>query len=170
MNDYFALFALPHCFDVDASTLEKRYFTLQRQAHPDIVSRRGPMERQAAAQTTIRLNDAYQTLRSPLKRAQYLLTQHGIRVGTEQDSVKPGIDILTESMEWREALAEAGSQMEIESLRGKLAQAREACLRALSDAFDREAWNEAAQHALRLGYLEKALEETRRMRFSAAAL
>lgn len=95
MSDYFQLFGLPVQFAVDEVLLKERYFAAQRKTHPD---RSAGVE---AAQKAAEINQAYQTLKNPVKRAEYLLTLSG------KPTEKPSQALLMEAMEQREALAEA---------------------------------------------------------------
>ncbi len=105
---YFTLSSISPAFDLDLQALEAAYFTAQRQYHPDRFAGKPAAERQQAMQRSADINQAYETLKNPLKRAQYLLHLQGITVGTEQDSVKPSQELLMETMEWREHCRSAG--------------------------------------------------------------
>src|SRR5450631_4138042 len=104
--DFFSLFGLPKGFKIDATSLEQSYRALQAQVHPDKFSHLSEIERRFSMQWATRVNEAYQTLRSPLNRARYLLSLHGIDTREETNTAMP-VDFLIQQMEWREALADA---------------------------------------------------------------
>ncbi|MDE3060186.1 MAG: Fe-S protein assembly co-chaperone HscB [Pseudomonadota bacterium] len=140
---YFTLLNLPPTFDLDLSALESAYFTAQRQYHPDRFVGKPPSERTAALQHSADINKAYDTLKDPLKRAQYLLHLQGIAVGTEADSVKPSQEILVEAMELREEPPP----------KEKLEKMIAASIAAIGNHYQAKAFPQMAQETLRLGYL-----------------
>lgn len=103
-QNYFELFGLPVAFQVDASALAIRYRELQRETHPDRFANSSDRDRRIAMQQASLVNEAYQTLRSPLLRGRYMIGLQGISFDDDKDTtVDP--DFLMEQMEWREALA-----------------------------------------------------------------
>ena len=72
-NNFFEIFSLPVTWQIDRSLLDTRYRNLQREFHPDRYAAKGDTEKRLAVQTTALINQAYDSLKSPLKRAQYLL-------------------------------------------------------------------------------------------------
>lgn len=105
-QDFFSLFGLPANFQIDSAVLEQSYRALQSQVHPDKFSHLSEAERRLSMQWATRVNEAYQTLRSPLNRARYLLSLQGVDTQEESNTAMP-IDFLMQQMEWREALADA---------------------------------------------------------------
>ena len=105
--DYFALFALPCAFEIDAALLAERYRGLQQNVHPDRHVGATDHEQRLAMQYTTFVNEAYTTLKSPLSRAIYLLELAGSRI-EENPSLDPGF--LMEQIELREALEETNSE------------------------------------------------------------
>jgi len=76
--DYFTFFALPPKLDLNVAALEKDFYELSRKLHPDLNARAGSMEQQWSLEQSSLLNDAYRTLRDPIKRTEYLLHLEGI--------------------------------------------------------------------------------------------
>ncbi|HYM75424.1 MAG TPA: Fe-S protein assembly co-chaperone HscB [Candidatus Dormibacteraeota bacterium] len=76
--DYFTFFGLPPKLNLDVSTLEKDFYELSRKLHPDLNARAGIQEQEWSLEQSSLLNDAYRTLRDPIKRTQYLLHLEGI--------------------------------------------------------------------------------------------
>ena len=104
-RDFFALFGLPRAFDLDVASLAARYRELQRQFHPDRFAQAPDNERRLSMQMTAHLNEAYQTLKDPLRRGRYLLRLAGIDTDDETDTVMDPA-FLVEQMELRERLEE----------------------------------------------------------------
>lgn len=166
MLNAFECLGLPPAFDLDMAVLEKAYFALQREHHPDKANQGD--SRIASLLTSMQINEAYQTLKSPLSRARHLLKLQGFDVASDK-GVRPQMEILEESMEQRERLAEAATLEELKGLEQEAREKREKCVAALSLLCGNEAWPLAAQEALRLGYLEKLLEECRQKRVKLSA-
>lgn len=108
--DYFALFGLPVDYQIDASLLAPRYQELQRQFHPDRFATASESEQLQALQKTATINDAYQTLKHPLRRAEYLLSLQGIDVQNEQHTMHD-TSFLIEQLELREELDQISRQV-----------------------------------------------------------
>jgi molecular chaperone HscB len=103
--NYFELFNIPVSFDVDLSLLPKTYQQLQRLTHPDKFASGSEQEKLLAVQKNSQVNDAYSVLKSPLSRAEYLLSLRGIDLKHEQQTIKDSA-FLMQQMEWREELAD----------------------------------------------------------------
>ena len=104
-QDFFRLFNLPSRYQIDSAALEQSYRALQAQVHPDKFAHLSEHERRMAMQWATRANEGYQTLRSPLNRARYLLSLHGVDTQEDSNTAMP-VDFLMQQMEWREALEE----------------------------------------------------------------
>jgi molecular chaperone HscB len=110
-KNYFELFDLPVTFEVDAVQLADRYRELQRKIHPDRFASATDQERRLSVQMTALVNEAFQTLKDPLRRGRYLLGLQGVDTGEDTDTaMEPGF--LMEQMELREALGEAAGDGE----------------------------------------------------------
>ncbi|HLQ01015.1 MAG TPA: Fe-S protein assembly co-chaperone HscB [Burkholderiales bacterium] len=107
-QNHFELFGLPARFAVDAVALEARYRELQREVHPDRFAAAPDAERRVSMQLATRVNEAYQTLKSPLKRAVHILQLRGVDPKFETNTAMPA-GFLMEQMSWRERI-EAGSE------------------------------------------------------------
>lgn len=86
--DYFTLFGLSAQYQVDIQALTSRYQDLQRRFHPDKFASGTQAEQLAALQQSATINQAWQTLRTPLNRAEYLLSLHGFDLASEQHTVR----------------------------------------------------------------------------------
>jgi Fe-S protein assembly co-chaperone HscB len=109
--NFFDWLGIETSFSLDESDLRKRYLAAQRESHPDRFIGKSDKERTVAVQRSMDMTLAYETLKSPLLRAQHLLDIHGFKVNTEgHDTIKPSPELLMEMMELREQLAEADSE------------------------------------------------------------
>ena len=84
--DYFTFFGLPRKLDLDVAALDKDFYDLSRKLHPDINARAGSQEQQWSLQQSSLLNDAYRTLKDPVKRTQYLLKLEGVELEEQSKS------------------------------------------------------------------------------------
>ena len=84
-ND-FALFGVPEQFAQDTAQLAERWKTLQKEAHPDRFAAQGAAAQRVAMQWSVRINEAYQRLKDPLKRAAYLCELHGAPIRAEDNT------------------------------------------------------------------------------------
>ncbi len=111
--DYYASLDLPPLqLHLDPADLEKRFHAKSRQLHPDRFARASAAEQQAALDASSVLNDAYRTLRDPLKRVEYALKVAGLNLGEQGNKDVPA-DLLEEVFELNMALEEAGHEDEI---------------------------------------------------------
>lgn len=133
-ND-FELFAVPAGFAQDAGALDARWKQLQREAHPDRFAAKGVAAQRQAMQWSVRINEAYQRLKHPLKRAAYLCELAGAPINAENNTAMPA-QFLIEQMQWREALDEADSEADILHLLEQVNQARTAALQQCEDLLD----------------------------------
>jgi molecular chaperone HscB len=105
-RDYFQFFDLPPHLAIDLKDLEKRFYALSRELHPDRFARQGQAERERALEDSATLNDAYRTLREPVARALYLLKLEGFDIG-EQGSRDVPPELLEEMFDLNMAIEEA---------------------------------------------------------------
>jgi molecular chaperone HscB len=113
-ND-FELFDVPARFEQDRAQLDARWKALQREAHPDRFAAEGAAAQRVAMQWSVRINEAYQRLKDPLKRAAYLCELQGAPVQAENNTAMPAA-FLMQQMEWRENLDDTESPEGLEAL------------------------------------------------------
>ena len=82
-GDYFSVFSLVPVLDLDLGMLEHQFHKLSRKLHPDRFARASTNEREWSLADTALLNDAYRTLRDPIRRTEYLLKLRGAEIGEE---------------------------------------------------------------------------------------
>lgn len=120
MIDYYELFGISRSLNLSLDALRQRYYELSRELHPDKFMRKPEAERQRALDMSSALNDAYRTLKDPVKRAQYLLGLEGFDIGEQRSKDVPP-ELLEEVFELNMALEELRGGDD--SARGQLEQA-----------------------------------------------
>jgi molecular chaperone HscB len=159
---HFQLFDLPTTFALDAKKLDRQYHLLQAEVHPDRFANSTDSERMLSLQYSTNANEAYQTLKSPLNRARYMLQLRGIDTQEESNTSMPA-DFLMQQMEWREALEDArqaANTSELEALKKQLRAAEKALQVTLANALDVNNDHALATETVRkLRFIDKALEE-----------
>ena len=161
-RSFFARLELEPGFDIDGEALESNYFMLQHQFHPDRFAAKSAREREYSLQHATDLNEAFQVLKSPVRRAEYLLGLAGLPVaGSGQAHTTGDEAILMEAMEMREALAEAETTSAVQAIIDAAGGKFQDCLGDLGEAFRREDLEAAAALTVRLTYLQKIVDEAR---------
>ncbi len=107
-RNYYDFFEFERKLNVDESTLQKRFYELSRRWHPDRFTRKGAAEQAQALEATSILNDGYRTLRDPVRRAEYLLTEEGFPIGEQRSKDVPP-ELLEEVFELNMMLEELKS-------------------------------------------------------------
>lgn len=105
-DDDFTLLGMPQQYALNLSELQSRWKAALTATHPDRFSQAGAAGQRLAMQWSVRLNEAYQRLKHPLKRAEYLCALRGVKVDAERNTAMPAA-FLMQQMEWREALDDA---------------------------------------------------------------
>jgi molecular chaperone HscB len=153
-ND-FVLFGLPEQFAQDRSAIDARWKDLQREAHPDKFAAQGAAAQRIAMQWSVRINEAYQRLKDPQRRAAYLCELRGASIDAERNTAMPA-DFLMEQMHWREELEEATSEADLDKLSDELNAARDAALGDIELALDHRNDAQTAAHKVRaLMFIER---------------
>lgn len=114
-QNHFELFGLVKSFRLDREQLDLSFRSLQSQVHPDKSAHLGEADQRLAMQRSTMVNEAYLTLRSPIRRARYLLSLRGVDTQEETNTAMP-VDFLMTQMEWREAVAEAVQVRDLDAL------------------------------------------------------
>jgi molecular chaperone HscB len=161
MQNHFDLFQLPPKFDVDMGALDTAYREVQGQVHPDRFVNATDAEKRVAMQWATRANEAYQTLKNPQKRAQYLCELNGVDLQTESNTAMP-MEFLMQQMEWREALGEARAARDgeaLDALDAQLKQERKGQLVRIGRQLDAGDYQQAAEGVRALMFLDKFGDE-----------
>lgn len=120
-RDFFVFFGLDRRLIIDPAHLQKRFYELSREWHPDKFTRRSKAEQEEALEASSILNDGYRTLKEPASRAEYLLTQEGQPIAEQRGKDVPP-ELLEEVFELNMALEEARGGDE--SARSQLEEAK----------------------------------------------
>ena len=160
LNDSdFTLFDVPERFAQDRGALDARWKMLQSEAHPDRFAGQGAAAQRIAMQWSVRINEAYQRLKDPLKRAAYLCELHGAPINAEDNTAMPSV-FLMQQMEWREALEDANSVADVEAVEAEAQRARkdvlETCETLLDTTHD---YPQAAQQVRALMFIERFMPD-----------
>lgn len=112
--NYFEIFGLDMSFDLDLASLSSIYQSLQKTAHPDRFAHASQQEQLVALKKSTLINDAYQTLKLPLKRAEYILTLRDVELPNEQQSFSDNM-FLMRQMELREMIGDVKGASDIDA-------------------------------------------------------
>ncbi|KWU00798.1 cobalamin 5'-phosphate synthase [Vibrio toranzoniae] len=160
--NHFELFGLPLQFQLDGSLLSSQFRDLQRQFHPDKFATASERDRLLAVQKAAQINDAYQVLKNPISRAEYLLIQHGEDIRGEQQTMQDPM-FLMEQMDLREELEDIADSSNPEdallAFEGKVSKMYKQQLSAIQQELDSEAWLEAADRVRKLKFIAKLKNE-----------
>jgi molecular chaperone HscB len=155
----FELFGVPMQFAQDRAQLDARWKELQRQAHPDKFAAQGAAAQRVAMQWSVRINEAYQRLKNPLKRAGYLCELHGAPINAENNTAMPA-DFLMQQMEWREALEDAESIEDLDKIASESNTSGRRQLLKIEHILDQEKnFAAAAQQVRSLMFIERFASE-----------
>ena len=109
-KNFFEIFSLPVGWELDAEQLDLKFRALQKAFHPDRYASKSDFEKRLAVQTAATINQAYETIKYPLSRAQYLLELKGFDANQESHVTSDG-QFLMDQMLLREALSEIRGSM-----------------------------------------------------------
>lgn len=164
MQNFFELFNLPVQFDVNGKALDTAYRHIQRLVHPDRFVTATEAEKRAAVQYATIVNDAYQTLKDPLKRAMHLCALNGVPVdGNGHAQMDAGF--LMEQMTWRERLEtvlDANSHEALQALADEQKEQQKNQLAAVKECLDAHHFEKALAEINKLMFLNRFGDEIHR--------
>ena len=147
-DDDFTLFGLPQRFALDRAALDGCWRALQAKVHPDRFVGEGAATQRIAMQWAVRVNEAYQRLKDPLKRGAYLCELRGAPINAENNTAMPAT-FLMQQMAWREALDDAADAAAVERLDDEIAEHEQALLAELGRTLDEQGDATAAAQQVR---------------------
>lgn len=154
-DDDFQLFGLTRRFAQDRGAIDARWRELQGQVHPDRFAAEGAAAQRVAMQWAVRVNEAYQRLRDPLRRAALICELEGVPIGAENNTAMPSA-FLVQQIAWREALEEARAEDAVNELAERVAAHRREALEALQRTLDADCnFAEAARQVRALMFVER---------------
>ncbi len=165
MINYFTLFSLEPKYLIDIDELERKYFALQMQYHPDRSIGMSESEKMLVSMRSADINDGYKTLSDDVERANHLLEISSILVNKEKNNTyKPSQALLMEQMEFRERASDIESGMENKAeLLSHMEGEFSATQKDFNNAYENKNLMEAAEAAMRLKYISKLKEELERI-------
>ena len=151
----FELFDTPPRFTQDRAALDARWRALQTEVHPDRFAAEGAAAQRVAMQWAVRVNEAYQRLKDPIRRAAYLCELNGAPIEAENNTAMPAA-FLMQQMEWREALDDARTVDDVDALVQQVTDHRRAELIQLEATLDAARdYAAAAQQVRALMFVER---------------
>ncbi|MCQ9052464.1 co-chaperone HscB [Vibrio diabolicus] len=160
--NHFELFGLPSQFKLDGSLLSSQFRELQKRFHPDNFATGSERDRLMAVQKAAQINDAYQVLKNPISRAEYILADQGVEIRGEQQTMQDPM-FLMEQMELREELEEIADSTDPESalfdFDSKVSKMYKQHLASVEQELDDGLWAEAADRVRKLKFIAKLKNE-----------
>ena len=155
-QNYFELFNLPEKFQIDSVKLQENYRSIQKEIHPDRFATSTENEKTQSMIKSTQVNDAYQTLKSPTKRAKYILSLH-----KSVEKITLPSDFLMQQMEWEEHLENIEkNNKELDQFKLAINKKYEEYSLLLSTQIDNDQnWNEAAITIDKLYFVERLLHK-----------
>ncbi|PKF50876.1 co-chaperone HscB [Enterovibrio nigricans] len=164
--NHFELFGLSCQFELDGSSLSSQYRELQRRFHPDKFATASEQDKLLAVQKAAQINDAYQTLNEPVRRAEYMLSLNGIELRDEQQTMQNPV-FLMQQMELREELEDIADSNEPEEklfdFEHQVSNILKSLLDELKTQLDDMQWSVAATTVRKLKFLVKLKQEIERI-------
>ncbi|MCE0493180.1 co-chaperone HscB [Vibrio salinus] len=164
--NYFELFGLPTQFIVDGSLLASQFRELQKRFHPDNFASGTERERLLAVQKASEINDAFQVLKNPIRRAEYLLSLSGVDIRDEQQTMQD-LDFLMQQMELREELEGIESSDDVETalfdFDSKVTKQYKTLINQVETQLNSESWESAAISVRKLKFIAKLKSEVARV-------
>ena len=161
-TNYFELFGLKESYVLDLADLKAKYLELQRQVHPDKFASESELVQREAMQRVSYLNQAYETLKSPLQRAIYLLQSSGNDFDPDTQT-HSDTSFLMEQMELREELSDISDANDpfeaLDELRNRALAAYQAHQKQFADSYGEESWEDAANEINKMMFANKLLQE-----------
>ena len=160
--NHFELFGLPSQFQLDGSLLSSQFRELQKRFHPDNIATASERDRLMAVQKAAQINDAYQVLKHPISRAEYILAENGTEIRGEQQTMQDPM-FLMEQMELREELEDIADSSDPESalfdFDSKVSKMYKQHLASVEQELDQGLWAEAADRVRKLKFIAKLKNE-----------
>ena len=155
----FELFDIAPRFALDRAALDTRWRALQAEVHPDRFAAQGAAAQRIAMQWAVRVNEAYQRLKDPIKRAAYLCELAGFPINAHNNTAMPA-GFLMQQMEWREALDDARGLEPLEELADTVQHSKEQLLHHCATQLDEQHDYAAAVGLVRtLMFIEKFTQD-----------
>ncbi|WED27240.1 co-chaperone HscB [Vibrio sp. DW001] len=159
---HFELFGLPIQYELDGSLLSSKFRDLQRQFHPDNFAMASERDRLLSVQKAAQINDAYQALKQPITRAEYILMLNGFDIKGEQKTLQDPV-FLMEQMELREELENIASEDDLFEFDNKVSKMYKQILLDVKKELDESLWEQATDRVRKLKFIVKLKNEVERV-------
>ena len=138
-QNFFETFNLPVLFNIDIDMLNHQYRTLQKTIHPDRFVNATDAEKKQSLQKSTQINDAYQVLKDPIKRASHIINLHQV---FKENTLPP--DFLMQQMEWEEELETINDLEQIQLFSDKIEEEKKILMELLAmDLDEKKDWESA---------------------------
>ena len=145
-QNYFQLFKIEQSVTIDSISLEKKYFELQKEFHPDKYVNAGDHEKRLSLQITSYINEAYETLKNDYLKSVYLLKVEGFEVGDQNNTISDP-EFLMHQMELREEYEKITLSKNSEELKNfamKIERLKNECLLSFNRRYEKKMYNDAS--------------------------
>ncbi|AIL65395.1 Co-chaperone protein hscB [Rickettsiales bacterium Ac37b] len=157
-QDFFTLLNIDIEFDIDLNKLNRNYFQLQKQFHPDQHVKIDAQGKIQELEYSAKINEAYTTIKDPLSRAAYLLVLQGIEINENTYTIGDSV-FLEKSMEDRELLQEVETLPILEKFEAEILSRQTIALKEFSECYKKKFMIEATEIYIQLKYITRLLEE-----------
>ena len=148
-QNFFETFNLPIFFNVDIDMLNHQYRTLQKTIHPDRFINATDAEKKQSLQKSTQINDAYQVLKDPIKRASHIINLHQV---LKENALPP--DFLMQQMEWEEELETINDLEKIQLFSDKIEEEKKILIELLAmDLDEKKDWESATNIVGKLKFI-----------------
>jgi len=160
--NYFEIFSQPVSTEPDVNLLKEKNRELQQQVHPDKFANSSDAEKREAMQKTSLINEAFDTLKNPVSRLQYMLTLKGVDMNGETDTSMDGV-FLMEQMELRESIADVRSQTDpldvLDSILAELKSKAKKLIMEFTGFYQQNDLEKSREIVRKLQFINKAQKE-----------
>ncbi|VAW73673.1 Chaperone protein HscB [hydrothermal vent metagenome] len=161
-QSYFEIFSIAVSTQPDLDQLKETNRQLQQKVHPDRFANSSEEEKRNAMQITSLINQAFETLKKPTLRLQYMLSLKGVDMNAETDTSMDGA-FLMQQMELREEIADIRSQSDpldvLETMRADLKNESAMLIASFDAVYQQNALDEGREIIRKMQFLNKAQKE-----------
>ena len=148
-QNFFETFNLPVLFNIDIDMLNHQYRTLQKTIHPDRFVNATDAEKKQSLQKSTQINDAYQVLKDPIKRASHIISLHQV---LKESALPP--DFLMQQMEWEEEFETINDLEQIRLFSDKIEEEKKILMELLAMNLDEQKdWESATNIISKLKFI-----------------
>ncbi len=164
-QNHFQKFNLTEGFDVDLDYLETKYLSFQQEFHPDKLIGKSKEDKINLEHNSLLINEAFEILNNPLKRAIYLLKINGININDDNCKITPDQETLIANLELRELIFESKDKEKINNIKKSCLKEIKIILKNAKQSFEEKSFEKCALELIKAKYLDKSLEEIKRKKY-----